>query len=62
MSSWGFMAFVLASINAVINISNNINNNNNNNNHNNNDNNNNQVEAIYFLPKQVYSFKDIDLW
>lgn len=43
MSSWGFMAFALAVVNAVINISNNINNNNNNNNNNANDNNNNQV-------------------
>ena len=46
MSSWGFMAFALAVVNAVINVSNNINNNNNNNNNNANDNNNNQVIAI----------------
>ena len=43
MSSWGFMAFALAVVNAVINISNNINNNNNKTKNNANDNNNNQV-------------------
>ena len=49
MSSWGFMAFALAVVNAVINISNNINNNNNNNNNNANDNNNNQVITIIII-------------
>ena len=43
MSSFGFLAFVVQSINAVVNVANNINDNNNNRNNNNNDNNNNQV-------------------
>ena len=45
MSSFGFLAFVVQSINAVVNVANNINNNNNNRNNNNNDNNNNQVNT-----------------
>ena len=45
MSSFGFLGFVVASINAVVNVANNINDNNNNRNNNNNDNNNNQVNT-----------------
>ena len=45
MSSFGFLAFVIQSVNAVVNVANNINNNNNNRNNNNNDNNNNQVNT-----------------
>ena len=45
MSSFGFLAFVIQSVNAVVNVANNINNNNNNRNDNNNDNNNNQVNT-----------------
>ena len=45
MSSFGFLAFVVQSINAVVNVANNMNNNNNNRNNNNNDNNNNQVNT-----------------
>ena len=45
MSSFGFLAFVVQSINAVVNVANNINDNNNNRNNNNNDNNNNQVNT-----------------
>ena len=45
MSSFGFLGFVVASINAVVNVANNINDNNNNRNNNNNDNNNNQINT-----------------
>ena len=45
MSSFGFLAFIVQSVNAVVNVANNINNNNNNRNNNNNDNNNNQVNT-----------------
>ena len=45
MSSFGFLAFVIQSVNAVVNVANNINNNNNNRNNNNNDNNNNQANT-----------------
>ena len=59
MSSWGFMAFALAVVNAVINISNNINNNNNNNNNNANDNNNNQVITIIIMPHLDTIFENV---
>ena len=45
MSAFGFLGFVVASINAVVNVANNINDNNNNRNNNNNDNNNNQINT-----------------
>ena len=59
MSSWGFMAFALAVVNAVINISNNINNNNNNNNNNANDNNNNQVMPIMIITHLDSIFQNV---
>ena len=45
MSSFGFLAFIVQSVNAVVNVANNINDNNNNRNNNNNDNNNNQANT-----------------